>query len=212
MFLVPLFLRGQAWLVRASLREAELSYVNLEGANLTMAHLEGATLRWAQLKGAALIGAQLKGATLTMVHLEGATLTGAHLEGADFTEAYLERTDFTVAHLEGANLNKAHLEGADFTGAYLEGANPEAAESLEDTKMNGVTGLMLEQREMCIKKGAIFDDVQQAPTSATSSPSSLPPEQSNDTQVPSAPSVQVDTPPPETGGNGAASSKLGPAS
>jgi hypothetical protein len=129
-------------------------------------------------------------------------LDHAYLVGADLAQAWLVR----------ASLREAQLEGAQLEGANLEMANPEDSSSLEDTEMNCVTGLTPEQREKCLKKRAIFDAVQQAPASATSSPSSLPPEQSNDGQAPSAPSVQGNTPPPSTDGSSASSSQQGPAS
>jgi hypothetical protein len=70
---------------------------------------------------------------------------------------------------------------------------------LKNTKMNNVFGLTPEQRERCIQKGAIFADVQQAPTSATNSSSSSPP-------------AQVNTPPADANGSSPTSSKPGSAS
>jgi uncharacterized protein YjbI with pentapeptide repeats len=223
-------------LSQAHLEEADLRWVHLEGANLGQAHLEEADLGLAQLKGTYLVGGQLKGANLSGAHLEGvdlsmAQLEGAHLSGADLKGVYLrwaqlKGANLYGAQLEGAHLGQAqlkgvdlgqaqlkgaHLYGAQLEGAHLKGANPEEADSLKDTKMNGVIGLTPEQLEKCIKKGAIFDDVEQIPASATSSSSSLSLAQSNDAQAPSAPSTQVNTPSPDTYGNGAASSQQGPA-
>jgi len=166
-----------AYLVGADLVQAWLVQASLREANLSNAQLEGANLSNAQLEGAVLVGAQLKGAVLV------------------------------GAQLEGANLRLAQLEGANLNSAQLEGANPEDADSLKDAKMNGVIGLTPEQRKRCIKKGAIFDDVQQAPASATGSSSSPPPYASNDTQALSAPPAQESTPTPDTGGSSTASSQ-----
>ncbi len=166
-----------AYLVGADLVQAWLVQASLREANLSNAQLEGANLSTAQLEGAVLVGAQLKGAMLV------------------------------GAQLKGANLRLAQLEGANLNSAQLEGANPEDADSLKDAKMNGVIGLTPEQRKRCIKKGAIFDDVQQAPASATGSSSSPPPYASNDTQALSAPPAQESTPTPDTGGSSTASSQ-----
>ena len=197
----------QAWLTLASLREADLSKAHLEEAHLEFAQFEGAFLYEAQLQGTNLGAAQLQGANLSLAQLQGAHLGFAQLQGANLGGAQLQGANLFHAQLEGVNFGGAQLEGAHLFHAQLEGANPEDAASLKDTKMNGATGLTPEQREMCIKKGAIFDDVQQAPASATNSSSSHSPAQSNDTQAPAAPSAQVNTPPSETGGNGAASSQ-----
>jgi len=173
----------QAWLAGASLREANLSLAQFQGANLSLAQFQGANLNGAQFQGADLVQAQFQGADLRQAQLEGANLwnaqleeayleqaqlQGAHLEqaqlkrahlgGAQLEEAHLWQAQLQGADLGGADLSKAHLEGADLSGAQLQGTNPEDADSLKDTKMNGIIGLTPEQREKCIKKGAIFDD------------------------------------------------------
>jgi uncharacterized protein YjbI with pentapeptide repeats len=189
-------------LFEARLKGAKLRLAQLKGADLRLAQLKGAKLRSAQFKGAKLHLAQLEGADLSWAQLEGANLRLAHLKGADLSWAQLKGTDLSWAQLEGAYLSDAQLEGANLSDAQLEGANlyganPEEADSLKGTKMNGVTGLTPEQREKCLKKGALFDEVQQAPASVTSSPSSRSPAQSNETQAPSAPPTQVNTPTPQ---------------
>ncbi len=202
----------QAWLHEASLRKAYLPGAQLDGAHLERAQLDGAYLEGAQLEGANLTEANLSGQDLSNQDLQsailwGANLTEANLSGQDLSNqdlrsailrnANLSGVWFKRAHLEGVQLDGAHLERAQLDGAYLEGANPEDAFSLEDAKMKGVVDLTPEQQEKCIKKGAIFDDIQQSPASDTGSSSSLPPAQSDDTQVPSAPSAQMDTPTPD---------------
>jgi uncharacterized protein YjbI with pentapeptide repeats len=186
----------------AQLQEANLDHAQLQGAILTAAQLQGAQLEYAQLQGAHLGFAQLQGANFSIAQLQGAHLNGAKLQGAQLQGADLQGADLRGAQLEGADLRGAQLEGANLWRAQLEGANPEEADSLKDTKMNGVIGLTPEQREMCIQKGAIFD-VQQAPASATSSSSSLSPAQSNDAQALSAPSVQESTQTPSVDGSSA---------
>jgi uncharacterized protein YjbI with pentapeptide repeats len=188
----------QAWLIRASLRNAHLRFAQLEGATLIEAQFEGATLIEAQLKGADLYQAQFKGANLYGAQLGGAYLVRVQFKGANLTRVQFKGANLYGAQLEGANLHEAQLEGADLEGAnlreaQLKGANPEAAVSLKDTKMYGAIGLTPEQREKCIEKGAIFDDVQQP------SPSSLSSAQSNDIQASPSLSVQESTPTPDTG-------------
>src|SRR6266700_671205 len=160
-----------------------------------------------QLDHAYLVGADLVQAWLVQASLREANLSNAQLEGANLSNAQLEGAVLVGAQLKGANLRLAQLEGANLNSAQLEGANPEDADSLKDAKMNGVIGLTPEQRKRCIKKGAIFDDVQQAPASATGSSSSPPPYASNDTQALSAPPAQESTPTPDTGGSSTASSQ-----
>jgi len=160
-----------------------------------------------QLDHAYLVGADLVQAWLVQASLREANLSNAQLEGANLSNAQLEGPVLVGAQLKGANLRLAQLEGANLNSAQLEGANPEDADSLKDAKMNGVIGLTPEQRKRCIKKGAIFDDVQQAPASATGSSSSPPPYASNDTQALSAPPAQESTPTPDTGGSSTASSQ-----
>ena len=154
----------QAWLVGASLRKANLAGAHLEWAELIGAHLEWALLDGAQLEGANFSRAHLEGAHLNNAQLEEAHLNNAQLEGAELIGAQLEGAYLIGAQLEGVRLNGAQLEGADFSMAQLKGAvlteaNPEEADSLLKTKMYGVTGLTPEQREICIKKGATFDEV-----------------------------------------------------
>jgi uncharacterized protein YjbI with pentapeptide repeats len=142
----------------------------------------------------------------TDVRLDHAYLADADLAQALLVPASLREADLGKAQLQGANLFGAQLKGVNLTKA-----NPEDATSLEDTKMNEIIGLTQEQREQCIKKGAIFDDIQQAPASDANSSSSLPPSPSNDTP-PSAPSAQVNTPPADADGSSPTPSKPGPTS
>jgi hypothetical protein len=143
---------------------------------------------------------RLDNAYLVNANLAEAWLVRASLRKANLREARLGSAQLEGARLGSAQLEGARLSGADLQGAHLEGAKPEAAASLKGTKMYNVTGLTPEQRKMCIKKGAIFDDVQQTP-------SSLPATQSNSAQATVAPPAQVNTPSLETDGSSAASSE-----
>jgi len=92
-----LWLSEDAAGVRADLREADLTGVNLTRADLREANLIGANLREANLREADLIGANLTRANLTRANLREANLTGADLIGANLTRA----------NLTGANLREA---------------------------------------------------------------------------------------------------------
>ncbi len=155
----------EANLEEADLKEANLTRANLEGVNLIRAHLEGARLIQAYLLGANLQWAYLTKANLEKTHLEGARLEGARLIQAHLPRANLEGARLTSAILEGANLEGvnfrgAYLQGANLRNANLQGANPEAANSLQDTDMNGASGLSKEQISACNAKGAILDNLQ----------------------------------------------------
>jgi uncharacterized protein YjbI with pentapeptide repeats len=176
----------RVWMPKASLRKADLWWINLKGAYLVMADFRGAELNVADLSGA---------------DLGGANLSEADLSGADLSEAYLHEANFSRAILTRANLS-----GADFRGDDLITANLEDAASLEDTNLRGVNGLTKEQLEACRGKGAIIDEEPTISASQSTVSTSLP-LQSNDVQAQSAPSAQGSLPTHDSGGNSAASSK-----
>ena len=109
-----LWLRNDPNGVRANLRGADLSEVNLYGANLYKANLYGANLR-----GTNLSEADLYGADLSEVNLYGANLYGANLYGANLCRANLCRANLCRANLCRANLRGTDLSGADLSGADL---------------------------------------------------------------------------------------------
>jgi uncharacterized protein YjbI with pentapeptide repeats len=124
----------------------------LRGADLGKAWLPTATLQEADLTGAQLSEANLREANFTKANLQVATLVGANLAKSNLTDARLDR-----AQLSNATLNDADLTRADLTKATLTGTHPEAAKSLEGTKMIDVIGFNdPTQRKACEKKGAIF--------------------------------------------------------
>src|SRR5262249_32303570 len=98
--------------------------------------------------GTKLRGADLSGASLSKAVLSTADLSAANLEGADLSGASLSKADLSFANLSAAN-----LEGAD-----LSGANPEAARSLQNTRMYSVKGITEEQLSACQAKGATIDE------------------------------------------------------
>lgn len=79
--------------VRAVLRDANLSRLDLSGANLVEADLSGARLSGANLSGANLSAADLSGADLRVADLSGALLSAADLSGALLGGAVLAGTD-----------------------------------------------------------------------------------------------------------------------
>ena len=212
-------------LMEADLSNTDLSGVNLTSANLTKANLSGAeNLASANLSEANLMGADLSFADLTSANFTKVTLTGADLRSANLMEADLSNTDLSGVNLTSANLTKANLTKATLTGADLALANLTKANlsganlsgvgdlllaTLLGTDLRRVKGLSKEQLADCKAEGAIIDE---DPTTSASQPTVAPssPLQSNNAQAPSALSAQVSTPPPDTDGSSATSSKPSP--
>ena len=116
--------RGEEYLVRPDLSEADLSGADLSeadlgGVYLARADLSGANLARAELTGTDLSGANLARANLARAELSGADLSGADLSGADLTGAELGEADLGGVYLSGVYLSGADLSGADLTGADL---------------------------------------------------------------------------------------------
>lgn len=114
--------------MRARLREADLSGIDLRGADLREADLRGANLSGANLFKANLFGTNLCEANLSKADLCGACLYGAKLFEADLCKADLSGADlcrayFPLANLSGANLCGADLFKANLFEADLRGAN-----------------------------------------------------------------------------------------
>lgn len=125
-------------LVRAVLRDADLSDARLRGADLTAGSFRGGRLGDADLSdtraaGADFSQAMLQNVTLTRGHFEGSDFGAARLAGARLDDAHVEAASFRDAHLEGVNasgmfaagavFDGARLEGVDLRGAHLEGAS-----------------------------------------------------------------------------------------
>jgi len=144
-----------AFLVKARLRQADLSYAYLSEADLRLANLRQANLRFAamdqvKLDGAALQSAYLERANLIRADLEKADLSfaslnaavlldakldGAVLYGADLRNAWLERASLGQADLRGANLEGANLKMADLRSTYLSTAKMAGAK-LQESQLN----------------------------------------------------------------------------
>lgn len=144
-----------AFLVKARLRQADLSYAYLSEADLRLANLRQASLRFAamdqtRLDGAALQSADLEKANLIRADLEKADLSfaslksavlldakvdGAVLYGADLRNAWLERASLGQADLRQANLEGANLKMADLRSAYLS-TTKMAGAKLEESQLN----------------------------------------------------------------------------
>jgi len=117
----------QANLRQASLRSAMLDQAKLNGATMQSADLEKANLIRAELGKADLSFASLAGALLQDAKLDGAVLYGADLRNASLERASFEQADLRQAELEGANLKmsdlrEAYLSTAKMAGARLEGS------------------------------------------------------------------------------------------
>lgn len=144
-----------AFLVKARLRQTDLSYAYLSEADLRLANLRQASLRFAamdqvKLNGAALQSANLEKANLIRADLEKADLSfaslnaavlldakldGAVLYSADLRNAWLERASLGQADLRQANLEGANLKMADLRSAYLSTAKMAGAK-LEESQLN----------------------------------------------------------------------------
>jgi uncharacterized protein YjbI with pentapeptide repeats len=150
------YLQGySAFLAKARLRQADLSYAYLSEADLRLANLRQANLRFAamdqvKLNGAALQSANLERANLIRADLEKADLSfasvnaavlldakldGAVLYGADLRNAWLERASLGQADLRQANLEGANLKMSDLRGAYLSTAKMAGAK-LQESQLN----------------------------------------------------------------------------
>lgn len=104
-----------------SLKNANLSRVDLSGADLSRADLENADLSRSNLSDSIFFDANLKGAELLGANLSSADLTGANVEGADLTRANLFRARLWHANLKNSNLIEADLSRADLWNASLHG-------------------------------------------------------------------------------------------
>ncbi|WP_448571860.1 pentapeptide repeat-containing protein [Trichothermofontia sp.] len=91
-----------------SLRQMNLSKLDLSGTDFLSADLSGANLTEANL---------------TYTNLRDAKLTTSILRGADLSSADLRRVDLSHADLRGANLSGANLSGANLSHTHLNGVN-----------------------------------------------------------------------------------------
>jgi uncharacterized protein YjbI with pentapeptide repeats len=194
--------------IRLGLEYLDAAHVRLDGAYLARVDLQRVWMR-----DAFFIGANLHRTNLHESDLIRANFHKADLEGADLSKTSLRRAILSGAILTSVNLNGADLYGANLTGAIWNTSDMRDA-TLEDATVKGtdlrrVTGLDDTQKEAFKAKGAIIDE--DTATSPSQSPVSPPsPSQSSGAQAPSAPTAQVNTPPPDTDGNSAGSSQPNP--
>lgn len=144
-FLVKARLRqadlSYAYLSEADLRQANLTQANLRSAMLDQAKLNSAILKSADLEKANLVRAELGKADLSFALLGGALLQdakldGAVLYGADLRNASLERASFEQADLRQANLEGTSLKMGDLREAYLSTAKMAGAR-FEGSQLSG---------------------------------------------------------------------------
>jgi uncharacterized protein YjbI with pentapeptide repeats len=146
-----------AFLVRADLQNANLAGAVLAGAELNEANLTDSVLENADLHGAILGNANLSGVSLSRANLEAANLKGATLRGADLTEVNLWRANLShcrlaMANLRSANLRDVYAVGADAGEANLNSANLRFA-NFTQTSLIG-TDLRAAHADHSILKGA----------------------------------------------------------
>ncbi|AKP73717.1 Type III effector pipB2 [Piscirickettsia salmonis] len=101
-----------------SLRNWDLSGLDLSGLYLSHVDLYGANL-----EGANLAGAYLKGANLSCANLKNTNLSGAYLQGANLQFSNLEDTNFCHADLRKVDFREIQtFNGARFKGSCAIGA------------------------------------------------------------------------------------------
>ena len=110
-------------LSEASLRDRDLTSVNLTDADLRKADLTGATLAGASLSHANLAHATLSHADLTKADLSHAFLEHADLSRSNFEGAYAEEINAAWAHFGEAKLDRAVLRHAHFYNCGMRGAS-----------------------------------------------------------------------------------------
>ncbi len=106
----------------ASLRCADLSFLELQTLDLKGADLFSARLTGAKLTRANLQGANLGRACLVWARLEQGQLQGADLRRAELSGAVMEDAQILRADLRGAVLRWSRLDHADLRGARLDNA------------------------------------------------------------------------------------------
>ena len=153
------------FLNESGLIERDTPFIRLYGANLSEANLSGANLSGANLVDVDLSGANLRRASLGYIpfppedeqeDINGADLSRAKLEGADLRRANLTDADLSFANLTGADLTNTELNYYSSGNGYYE----ERGADLRYAKLNGVTGISIEELEQQASslKGATMRD------------------------------------------------------
>jgi len=138
---VPLDDDSTEWgsgLVKANLREADLSHVDFSDLMVQEADLRGAVIEQAvgnygtDFGGADMRGAELSGSSFPRVSFDNADLReanihitnmrGTNCRGVDFRGAVIAGSDFAGADLSGADFRGAVITNTVFGGADLSGA------------------------------------------------------------------------------------------
>lgn len=101
-----------------TLRNYDLSQLNLRGADLHGVNFQGADLSQTDL-----CGADLRGAILSYACLYQASLRGADLRGADLNQADLVKANLTGADLQGVWLEGTILQDANLSETCLDPTN-----------------------------------------------------------------------------------------
>lgn len=112
-------IQGNANFYRASLKQADLSEMDLVRATFNMATMEGIDFSYSNLEKASFLEAMMEHAHFMYAHLEKARFEGAKLTKASFYGAHLEQAVFGRADLENVDFTEANLNGADFLSANL---------------------------------------------------------------------------------------------
>lgn len=155
--LLERYAEGERFFCDLSLRDANLSGVELWGAKLRNANLSGANLTHANLYSIYLVVADLsyadfRNANLRNAKLSGANLSAARLCGADLSKADLSAADLSDANLQNAkliaaNLSFSNLSAADLTGVNLEGTILSKAERIATSKIDWTALLQAQQAD-----------------------------------------------------------------
>ena len=187
----------------------DASHIRIDGAFLAASNLHHIWMLKASLREADLMGTNLSHAFLHETNLSLAGLGMANLSEASLKFANLSGAFLMKANLSGADLSHADLSDANLNGAILRGVSGlEKVKSLDRTDLRGVKGLTKEQLEACKAKGAIIDeDITTDSSQPAIAPSE--PSQGNNTQVSSTAPAQVNAPPPSTDGSSNTSSQPG---
>ena len=94
------------------LRNADLSFAQLNEVDFENADLENIEFMGAYLKGTSFKGANMKTEYLSANDLESADFTNARLEGVTFLGGSLDGVDFENSHLEGADVRYVTFENS----------------------------------------------------------------------------------------------------
>lgn len=154
-------------IVRAVLKEVDLTSATLSGATIIACYFTGATLAEADLSGTNIVGceftdADLQSANLVGSHLTMCYFTSANLRWANLSDAVISNCSFQDTRLPWANVSGAIVSG-DFFGADLRQARMDAATILgASPAVSGEYPFQLDERTRLLDiswNGAILANV-----------------------------------------------------